>query len=562
MLDAAALGIVGGEVEAADPGEGDRLRAHRTGLERHLEIAAGEARRAQPAAAAARITSISACAVGSCELLDAVAGAGEDLPAAVDEHRADRHLAAVAAARASASASRMKPGSITGGRGAPVARLAAAPNVLTCAHPSSASPSMPRSPAATRSFPGMRCARTMRAPSSRRRPAGAAAARAGAGGCAISSCIDGLIVTGGAFDVDPALFGADGPPPDGHHQGPRAPPSSSPITRGALDRDKPVLGICGGQQLLHVVLGGTPDPAHPGRGAGRAGPRAAQSARRAGAHRGASSPARGCTPSSAPTSSGQQRPSPGGEGRAGRRAWSTPSPPDGVIEGIEAPARRFCIGVQWHPEFSISAGDRALFAAFVDAARQAAWTTARDPAEAGRGERIAKVIAAPGCARGARPKRGSPPAASPSTARCWRRPACVVGDGRSRHRRRQAAAGRGRCARLWRYHKPAGLVTTQRSRRAGRRSSQQLPPELGRVISVGRLDLTSEGLLLLTNDGELARRLELPATGWIRRYRVRAHGSVDAGGAGGARRAASPSTASATGRSRRRSTGSRAPTSG
>ena len=56
---------------------------------------------------------------------------------------------------------------------------------------------------------------------------------------------------------------------------------------------------------------------------------------------------------------------------------------------------------------------------------------------------------------------------------------------------------------------------------------QRLPEELGRVISIGRLDLTSEGLLLLTNDGGLARRLELPSTGWTRRYRVRAHGSVD-----------------------------------
>lgn len=81
--------------------------------------------------------------------------------------------------------------------------------------------------------------------------------------------------------------------------------------------------------------------------------------------------------------------------------------------------------------------------------------------------------------------------------------------------------------RLWRYHKPNGLVTTHRDPEGRQTLFETLPPELGRVISVGRLDLTSEGLLLLTNDGALARRLELPATGWLRRYRVRVHGSVD-----------------------------------
>ncbi|MCW5700256.1 MAG: rRNA pseudouridine synthase [Rhodospirillales bacterium] len=81
--------------------------------------------------------------------------------------------------------------------------------------------------------------------------------------------------------------------------------------------------------------------------------------------------------------------------------------------------------------------------------------------------------------------------------------------------------------RLWRYHKPAGLVTTHRDTRQRPTVFERLPADLGRVVSVGRLDLTSEGLLLLTNDGELARRLELPATGWTRRYRVRAFGPVD-----------------------------------
>jgi 23S rRNA pseudouridine2605 synthase len=81
--------------------------------------------------------------------------------------------------------------------------------------------------------------------------------------------------------------------------------------------------------------------------------------------------------------------------------------------------------------------------------------------------------------------------------------------------------------RLWRYHKPAGLVTTHRDEKSRPTVFDALPKELPRVISVGRLDLTSEGLLLLTNDGSLARRLELPATGWLRRYKVRVHGEVD-----------------------------------
>ncbi len=78
--------------------------------------------------------------------------------------------------------------------------------------------------------------------------------------------------------------------------------------------------------------------------------------------------------------------------------------------------------------------------------------------------------------------------------------------------------------RLWRYHKPDGLVTTHRDPEGRPTVFERLPPHLPRVVSVGRLDLTSEGLLLLTNDGALARRLELPATGWLRRYRVRVHG--------------------------------------
>ncbi len=83
-------------------------------------------------------------------------------------------------------------------------------------------------------------------------------------------------------------------------------------------------------------------------------------------------------------------------------------------------------------------------------------------------------------------------------------------------------------ARLWRYHKPPGLMTTHRDPQGRPTVFERLPAGLPRLIAVGRLDLTSEGLLLLTNDGELARHLELPATGWTRHYRVRAFGPVDA----------------------------------
>lgn len=80
--------------------------------------------------------------------------------------------------------------------------------------------------------------------------------------------------------------------------------------------------------------------------------------------------------------------------------------------------------------------------------------------------------------------------------------------------------------RLWLYHKPAGLVTTHKDEQGRKTVFEALPKTLPRVISIGRLDLNSEGLLLLTNDGSLARKLELPATGWIRRYRVRAYGGI------------------------------------
>lgn len=80
--------------------------------------------------------------------------------------------------------------------------------------------------------------------------------------------------------------------------------------------------------------------------------------------------------------------------------------------------------------------------------------------------------------------------------------------------------------RVWRYHKPSGLIATNSDPEGRRTIFDELPKSLPRVVTVGRLDLTTEGLLLLTNDGELARALELPASGFVRTYRVRAKGTV------------------------------------
>jgi 23S rRNA pseudouridine2605 synthase len=79
--------------------------------------------------------------------------------------------------------------------------------------------------------------------------------------------------------------------------------------------------------------------------------------------------------------------------------------------------------------------------------------------------------------------------------------------------------------RMWLYHKPTGLVTTARDEQGRQTIFDALPEDMPRVMSIGRLDLNSEGLLLLTNDGEVKRRLELPSTGWLRKYRVRVKGA-------------------------------------
>ncbi len=178
--------------------------------------------------------------------------------------------------------------------------------------------------------------------------------------------IDGLVITGGDFDVDPALFGAN----DIHDTVKTKDARTDfelAITKGALARDMPVLGICGGQQLLHVILGGRliqhiPDSIADALAHEQPNPRD-----QAG--------------HSVIIESGTLLHRIVGEDTLAvnsahhQAALDVPDgvvlnarAPDGVIEGIEAPDYKFCLGVQWHPEFHIGEGDKKIIKALVDAA--------------------------------------------------------------------------------------------------------------------------------------------------------------------------------------------------
>jgi putative glutamine amidotransferase len=177
--------------------------------------------------------------------------------------------------------------------------------------------------------------------------------------------IQGLIVTGGAFDVDPALFGAASRHATVSTKDRRT-QFEFAITEGALKADKSVLGICGGQQLLNVVLGGTliqhiPDEVPNALAHEQPNPRTEPGhtvaiARGSLLHRITQSDELAVN-------------------SAHHQAVKDVAPgivvdataPDGVIEGIEDPRRRFCIGVQWHPEYGLSEGDKRIFAAFIAA---------------------------------------------------------------------------------------------------------------------------------------------------------------------------------------------------
>jgi 23S rRNA pseudouridine2605 synthase len=146
--------------------------------------------------------------------------------------------------------------------------------------------------------------------------------------------------------------------------------------------------------------------------------------------------------------------------------------------------------------------------------------------EAAKGERIAKVLARAGLCSRRDAERWIAEGRVSLAGAVLKSPAVTVtaeSDIRVDGKPIPAAEPR----RLWRYHKPAGLVTTHRDERGRPTVFEKLPEGLPRLVSIGRLDLTSEGLLLLTNDGGLARELELPARGWLRRYRVRVHGTPD-----------------------------------
>lgn len=149
-----------------------------------------------------------------------------------------------------------------------------------------------------------------------------------------------------------------------------------------------------------------------------------------------------------------------------------------------------------------------------------------NPEDARPGERIAKVLARAGVASRREAERMIAEGRVRVNGRLLDSPALNVTDAdRIEVDRRPVAAAEP--PRLWRYHKPTGLVTTERDEKGRATVFDRLPPEMPRVMSIGRLDLNSEGLLLLTNDGALKRRLELPSTGWLRRYRVRVHGRPD-----------------------------------
>lgn len=141
-------------------------------------------------------------------------------------------------------------------------------------------------------------------------------------------------------------------------------------------------------------------------------------------------------------------------------------------------------------------------------------------------ERIAKVIARAGLCSRRDAERWITEGRVILNGKVLDTPACTVGEGDDIIVDGKPLPGAEK-TRLFLYNKPSGLVTTARDEKDRPTVFANLPPGLPRVVSVGRLDLTTEGLLLLTNDGELARFLELPANGWRRRYRVRVYGLPD-----------------------------------
>jgi len=179
--------------------------------------------------------------------------------------------------------------------------------------------------------------------------------------------LDGLVVTGGAFDLDPSLYGAT----ERHATvttKDRRTAFELAITRAALERDRPLLGICGGQQLLNVALGGDliqhiPD-AVPGCLAHEQPNPRTEPGHSVDVVAGSRLHAIGGATRLEVNSAHHQA-----AGAVGAGVTVSARAPDGVVEAIELGDRRFCIGVQWHPEYRISAADDALFDALIAACR-------------------------------------------------------------------------------------------------------------------------------------------------------------------------------------------------
>jgi putative glutamine amidotransferase len=179
--------------------------------------------------------------------------------------------------------------------------------------------------------------------------------------------LDGLVITGGAFDVDPSLFGAESKHATVKTKDART-RFELAILNGALARDMAILGICGGQQLLNVALGGTliqhiPDSVPDALAHEQPNPRdqAGHSVRLVAGTRLHAI----CAADALEVNSAHHQ----AAAEVGDGVAINALAPDGVIEGIEAPDRRFCLGVEWHPEFHVSDGDRRIFDAFIRAAR-------------------------------------------------------------------------------------------------------------------------------------------------------------------------------------------------
>jgi len=185
---------------------------------------------------------------------------------------------------------------------------------------------------------------------------------------ALADRLDGLVVTGGAFDIDPSLYGVNTRHATVATKEGRTAFEWS-ITQAMLERDKPILGICGGEQLLNVMLGGTliqhiedevanghilheqPNPRHT---AGHAVNLAQDSLLRS-----------ICGTDKLMVNSAHHQ----AVKNVGPGIIANATADDGVIEGLEDPRKRFCVGVQWHPEFIVDEGDKKLINAFVAAAR-------------------------------------------------------------------------------------------------------------------------------------------------------------------------------------------------